>query len=74
VILGIQILPIYLVFGGLTTLTCLIVQILIGLRVIHFKGARHFAIHKTFGFVLLAIAAVHATTGLTFAFGWRVLS
>ena len=73
-ILGIQLLPIYVVIGGLTTFTLLVTQILIGLRVIHFKGALHFRVHKTFAFVFLGVAALHATSGLTYALGWRILS
>ena len=73
-ILGIQLLPIHLVVGGLTMLTLLTTQVLIGLRVIHFKGARHLRVHKTFGLVVLGAAVLHATTGLTYALGWRILS
>lgn len=73
-VFGIVLVPIYPVLGGLTTLTLLIIQVLIGLRVIHFKGAAQFRVHKTFAFVVLAVAAVHATTGLTYAFGWKILS
>jgi hypothetical protein len=73
-ILGIQLLPIYLVIGGLTTLTFLVVEVLIGLRVIHFHGATHLRVHKILAYVLLVVAVLHGTLGLTFAFGWRILS
>jgi len=73
-IFGIVVIPLYPVIGGLTTLTLLVTQVLIGLRVIHFKGTVQFRVHKTFAFVVLGVAAVHATTGLAFALGWRILS
>lgn len=73
-VFGIVLVPIIPVIGGLTTLTLLVTQVLIGLRVIHFKGTVQFRVHKTFAFVVLAVAAVHATTALTYAFGWKIFS
>lgn len=73
-ILGTALTPTYLIIGGLTMATLLIIQVLIGLRVIHFKGALHLRVHKTFAFVLLGAAALHGTAALTYFQGWKILS
>lgn len=57
---------IYLVaLGGFTVLIVLIIQILIGKKVIKVD----FKYHKTVAWVLLGLALVHATAALIYIFG-----
>jgi hypothetical protein len=52
--------PIYLILaGGLTLLTLLVFQVLVGRRIIKL-GKNHFVIHKWTGYSMLALAAFHA--------------
>jgi len=52
-------------WGGLTVLTMLIIQILVGTRVLPIN----FKYHKYIAFTLLALALVHAAAALIFIFG-----
>lgn len=52
-------------WGGVTTLSLLIAQMLVGLRVIKVN----FKYHTYLGWTLLAVALVHASAALIFIFG-----
>jgi heme A synthase len=56
--------PLAIVAGGSTLFLLIVVQILIGLRKIHFKGPLHMRVHKTLAWVLLGFALVHAILGM----------
>lgn len=64
--------PLYVTaIGGLTMLTGLTFQVLVGLRKIHFKGALHLKIHKWTGYALLVGAIGHGTFAAgSLIFGW----
>lgn len=65
--LGLPVPPVHvIVAGGLTLLTLLVVQMLIGYRKIHFKGKTHLKVHKTVAWVMLAAAVLHGFGGLLF--------
>lgn len=52
--------PLVLVaIGGVTLLSVLIFQVLLGRRIIHFKGPLHAKVHKWTGYAMLAIAVGH---------------
>lgn len=69
---GIVVKPIMLVTGGVVVLTVLVLQVLVGLRKIHFKGRTHLKVHRYGAYALLALAALHGFGGLIYAFGWRI--
>jgi len=52
-------------WGGITVLTVLVVQILIGMRILKVD----FKYHKPVAFTLLGLALVHATAALIYIFG-----
>ncbi len=65
-LLGVTITPIMLVLGGGTTFALLAFQVLVGARKIAFKGPLHMKVHRRMAYTLLAIAAVHALSALTY--------
>ncbi len=56
-------LPILILIGGLTLLTLVAAQILIGTRKIKFKGATHMKVHKALAWALLGLAVLHGLGG-----------
>ncbi|TLM87875.1 MAG: hypothetical protein FDZ75_06920 [Actinobacteria bacterium] len=63
--LGLPVLPPALIIvGGVTLLLLITFQMLVGYRKIHFQGRTHLKVHKTFAWILIAVAAVHALGGL----------
>lgn len=73
-ILGYTVQSIYVIWGGVATLTLLLLQVLVGMRVIRFKGRRHMKVHRVAGFVLLGLAAGHGLLAALVYNGWRILS
>ena len=62
--------PIILTLGILMFLMT-VFEVLLGRRVIHFKGKTHSRVHRYNGYAILAIAVIHGTIALgTFVFGW----
>jgi hypothetical protein len=64
--------PLYLVVaGGIVMLLLLVFEVLLGLRVIKFKGRLHSKVHRIVAFTLVALALAHGTYALgTVVFGW----
>ena len=63
--LGLSAPPLGLIIAaGVTLLTLLVIQILIGYRKIHFKGRTHLLVHKTNAWLILTVAVLHATAAL----------
>lgn len=61
----------YLVpIGGAFLLTILIFQVLVGRRIIHFKGKLQWQVHRWTGYSLIAIAIGHALYALHTFFAW----
>ena len=57
---------------GLVLLALLVLQILVGLRKIKFKGRTHLKVHRWIAYGMLAIALFHAVIGLAL-FGYLSL-
>ncbi len=57
---------------GVLLFALLVVQVLIGLRVIKL-GKVHRLWHRRLAFAILAVAAVHGLAAMAFYFGWRIL-
>ena len=73
-ILGFEIPVAGIVAGGVFLMSLLVFQMLVGLRVIHFKGRTHMKVHKWGAWALVAIAVVHASLATVYALGLSILS
>ncbi len=62
------------VAGGIALLALVVFQMLVGTRVIRFKGRTHMRVHKWGAWVLTAFALVHASLAMVYVMGWRLLS
>ena len=57
--------------GGILMFLLLVFQVLVGKRIIHFKGKLHTRIHTWAAYALLVLALFHGTLALgTLVFGW----
>ena len=61
-----------LVVLGIITYAILVVQILVGLRVIKL-GKVHRVWHRRLAWAILAVATLHGLGGIAFYFGWRII-
>lgn len=57
---------------GVLSLSGLVFQILLGKRVIKFKGRTHMKVHRWVAYAVTAIAAVHAVLALVRANFWVI--
>jgi DMSO/TMAO reductase YedYZ heme-binding membrane subunit len=57
------------ILGGTVLLVILIFQILTGKRVIKFKGATHWKVHRWAAYLMVVFALFHAAFGVVFALG-----
>lgn len=73
-ILGFELQPANIIAGAVFLALVMAFQMLVGLRVIHFKGRTHMKVHKWGAWVLVAFAVVHGSLALVYLLGWRVLS
>jgi hypothetical protein len=73
-ILGYSIPPILLIAGGLLAGLLMVITMLVGLRIIKFKGRRHGRVHKALGYTILVVITIHGFIALTFLQGWKILS
>lgn len=71
-IFGSIITPGMLVAGGIFVVSIMLMQILVGMRKIHFKGRLHSKVHKWGAWVLLGIALVHGFLGIVYAAQVRI--
>ena len=62
-----------LVPGGIILLAILAFQILLGKRVIHFKGRRHSQVHRWAAYLMALVALGHGFLGIVLANDWTVL-
>ncbi|MBU4557047.1 MAG: hypothetical protein KJ747_09265 [Actinobacteria bacterium] len=65
-ILGYEIQLANIIAGGIVLFALLVFQMLVGLRVIHFKGKTHLKVHKWAAWALIAFALVHGSLALLF--------
>lgn len=70
---GFVITPVALVSGGLFVLAVMLLQILVGMRKIRFKGRTHQKVHKWGAWALLGLTVIHGVMGFMYAFPavWR---
>lgn len=74
VILGFEIPAASIIAGGVFLMLLLAFQMLVGLRVIHFKGRTHMKVHKWGAWALVAIVVVHASLATVYVLGLSILS
>lgn len=59
------------IVAGITLWLTIVFQTLVGLRVVRFKGALHFKIHRWIAYGLIAAGLIHGFFALgTLVFGW----
>ena len=63
-----------IILGGISVFLLLVFQMLVGLRVIKFKGRTHSKVHKWGAWLTVAVAGVHGFLAATIFYGWRILS
>lgn len=68
-VFGLVIKPVMLVAGGMAVTVLLLLQILVGMRKIRFKGRRHMLVHKWGAWIVFAAAVVHGLLGILYAQG-----
>lgn len=73
-ILGYQITLLTIIYLGLLTFLLVAFQMLVGLRVIKFKGRLHLKVHRRGAWALVAVGAVHGLLALVAYNGWSILS
>jgi len=73
-ILGFTLQPVNIIMGAMFLALIVVFQMLVGLRVIHFKGRTHMKVHKWGAWALVAFATVHGSLALVYLLGWNVLS
>ncbi len=65
-ILGIELPLAGIVAGGVLLMGLVVFQMLVGLRIIHFKGRMHLKVHKWAAWALCAAALVHGSLALVY--------
>ncbi|MDP2183673.1 MAG: hypothetical protein Q8K99_14050 [Actinomycetota bacterium] len=73
-ILGVELQWGSVLVGGVVMFLLAAFQVLVGLRVIHFKGRTHMKVHKWGAWVLVGAGAGHGLVAATVYFGWKILS
>lgn len=73
-ILGFEIQAGALIAGGVVLALVILFQMLVGMRVIHFKGRTHLKVHKWAAWALVVLAVVHASLAITYVLGLSILS
>ncbi|MDA3936599.1 MAG: hypothetical protein PF636_07020 [Actinomycetota bacterium] len=64
----------HILLGGMTTGILLTLQVLVGARIIKFKGRTHMKVHKLGGWVLLGFGLMHMLLALAVYNDWSILS
>ena len=63
-----------IIYIGLFVGVLFILQMLVGMRVIRFKGRTHMKVHKWGAWVIAVLSAVHGLLALVLYNGWRLFS
>ena len=61
-----------LILGGLFTASLVALTMLVGLRIIRFKGRRQMKVHKYLAWSVAGVAVIHGLLGLTYFYGWTI--
>lgn len=56
--------PRFVAVAGMVLLVLLLFQVSLGMRWIKIKGRRHWTVHKSIAFTILALGVLHAVVGL----------
>ncbi len=62
----------HLISTGLLALAVLALQMLVGKRVIRFKGRTHQKVHRRLAYALTALAVAHGFLALVVAYQWTI--
>ncbi len=61
---GITLTNTIVILGGTALLALVVFQILVGKRIIHFKGKLHMKVHRALAWAMLAFAVMHGIAAL----------
>lgn len=73
-ILGVRLELANLLYGGTAVMLVLVFQMLVGKRIIKFKGRTHQKVHRWAAWVLTAMAAIHGLLAVVYYNHWEILS
>lgn len=71
-IFGVQLTLLNLIYGGMVVFALVVFQMLVGTRVIKFKGRTHMKVHKRGAWAMAVLAAGHGFLALVLYNGWNV--
>lgn len=73
-VFGLQLGSVHVIYAGLVVGLLFVFQMLVGLRVIKFKGRTHMKVHRRVAWIMAVTAMMHAFMALVVYNGWRILS
>lgn len=71
-IFGYQLTWLPVIYLGLVSMVLLVFEVLVGLRVIKFKGRTHMKVHRAAAWVLVGIGVLHGLLVVVVYYGWRI--
>jgi hypothetical protein len=72
VVFGFQMNLPFIMYGGVLVFALLVFELLVGLRIIKFKGRTHLKVHKWAAYVLVALTALHGLLAIILYNNWRI--
>ncbi len=73
-IFGFELTLTHIAYGGILTFSLLVFQMLVGMRIIKFKGRTHMKVHRRGAWALVVIAVGHGFAAMTLYNGWSIFS
>ena len=61
-----------IMYVGIAVFSLLVFELLVGLRVIQFKGRTHMKVHRRTAFALVVLAGVHGALAMILYNDWKV--
>ena len=71
-IFGIQLGWSPVMYGGIVVFALLVFDLLVGLRVIKFKGRTHMKVHRWVAYAIVALTAAHGLLALILYNSWKI--
>ncbi len=71
-VFGMQLTLLNLIYGGMVVFALVVFQMLVGMRVIKFKGRTHMKVHKWGAWAMAVLAAGHGFLALVLYNGWSI--
>lgn len=71
-IFGLQLGWINIMYGGIVVFLLLVFELLVGLRIIKFKGRTHMKVHKWAAWAIVILAGGHGVLAMIVYNSWRI--